>query len=125
MTKYGLRAQVIAYTILPTIIIGGLLASYFSFHRYHVHQVGSLQVERVFEGLDEPIKSMALYGANVLELKGLKKHSRGEEGDKGILTLPNKIQNVIPHTGNRFQEIVQLPPEGDKPSTRHFSADKG
>ena len=34
MTKYGLRAQVILYTILPTIIIGGLLASYFSFHRY-------------------------------------------------------------------------------------------
>lgn len=38
MTKYGLRAQVILYTILPTIIIGGLLASYFSFHRYQQAQ---------------------------------------------------------------------------------------
>ena len=27
MKKYGLRAQVIAYTILPTIIIGGLISS--------------------------------------------------------------------------------------------------
>ena len=34
MTKYGLRAQVIAYTILPTVLIGGLLAGYFSFHRF-------------------------------------------------------------------------------------------
>jgi two-component system sensor histidine kinase BarA len=34
MTKYGLRAQVIAFTILPTVLIGGLLAGYFSFHRF-------------------------------------------------------------------------------------------
>ncbi|WP_417696967.1 two-component sensor histidine kinase BarA [Psychromonas sp.] len=34
MTKYGLRAQVIAYTVLPTVLIGGILAGYFSFHRF-------------------------------------------------------------------------------------------
>ena len=34
MTKYGLRAQVIIYTILPTILIGGAMAAYFTFHRY-------------------------------------------------------------------------------------------
>ena len=34
MTKYGLRARVLAFTILPTLIIGCLLAGYFSFHRH-------------------------------------------------------------------------------------------
>jgi len=34
MTKYGLRAQVIIYTILPTILIGGLLGTYFTVNRY-------------------------------------------------------------------------------------------
>ncbi|MCK5819255.1 MAG: two-component sensor histidine kinase BarA [Psychromonas sp.] len=35
MAKYGLRSQVITYTLLPTIFIGGLLASYFLYNRYH------------------------------------------------------------------------------------------
>jgi len=34
MTKYGLRAQVIAFTIIPTILIGAILVGYFSFHRF-------------------------------------------------------------------------------------------
>ncbi|WP_375057031.1 two-component sensor histidine kinase BarA [Zobellella sp. DQSA1] len=34
MTKYGLRARVLAFTILPTLIIGILLAGYFSVNRY-------------------------------------------------------------------------------------------
>jgi two-component system sensor histidine kinase BarA len=33
MTKYGLRARVYILTILPTLLIGSLLASYFTFHR--------------------------------------------------------------------------------------------
>ncbi|MGP7734576.1 two-component sensor histidine kinase BarA [Oceanimonas smirnovii] len=34
MTKYGLRARVLAFTIIPTLIIGILLAGYFSVNRY-------------------------------------------------------------------------------------------
>ncbi|WP_094751539.1 two-component sensor histidine kinase BarA [Psychromonas sp. CD1] len=34
MRRYGLRAQVIIYTLLPTILIGGGLAAYFTFHRF-------------------------------------------------------------------------------------------
>ncbi|MDX1269570.1 MAG: HAMP domain-containing protein, partial [Oceanisphaera sp.] len=34
MTKYGLRARILAYTIIPTLIIGILLAGYFSVSRY-------------------------------------------------------------------------------------------
>ncbi|MCG6200121.1 two-component sensor histidine kinase BarA [Psychromonas antarctica] len=52
MTKYGLRAQVIAYTILPTILIGGLLASYFSFHRYQ--QANDYLINRAIN-ISEPL----------------------------------------------------------------------
>ncbi len=35
MTKYGLRARVITLTLAPTLIIGLLLSSFFTFNRYH------------------------------------------------------------------------------------------
>lgn len=59
MTKYGLRAQVIAYTILPTIIIGGLLASYFSFHRYQ--QANEYLINRAIN-ISEPLAIASEYG---------------------------------------------------------------
>jgi len=59
MTKYGLRAQVIAYTILPTIIIGGLLASYFSFHRYQ--QANDYLINRAIN-ISEPLAIASEYG---------------------------------------------------------------
>ena len=34
MTKYGLRARILAYTIIPTLLIGIFLAGYFSVSRY-------------------------------------------------------------------------------------------
>ena len=59
MTKYGLRAQVIAYTILPTIIIGSLLASYFSFHRYQ--QANDYLINRAIN-ITEPLAIASEYG---------------------------------------------------------------
>ncbi|ART80086.1 two-component sensor histidine kinase BarA [Oceanisphaera avium] len=34
MTKYGLRARILAYTLIPTLLIGVFLASYFTVSRY-------------------------------------------------------------------------------------------
>ena len=59
MTKHGLRAQVIAYTILPTIIIGGLLATYFSFHRYQ--QTNDYLINRAIN-ISEPLAIASEYG---------------------------------------------------------------
>jgi two-component system sensor histidine kinase BarA len=59
MTKYGLRAQVIAYTILPTIIIGGLLAGYFSFDRYQ--QANDYLINRAIN-ITEPLAIASEYG---------------------------------------------------------------
>ncbi|WP_435236575.1 two-component sensor histidine kinase BarA [Psychromonas sp. PT13] len=59
LTKYGLRVQVIAYTILPTILIGGLLASYFSFHRYQ--QANDYLITRAIN-ISEPLAIASEYG---------------------------------------------------------------
>ena len=59
MTKYGLRAQVIALTILPTILIGGILAGYFSFQRYH--QANDLLINRAIN-ITEPLAIASEYG---------------------------------------------------------------
>lgn len=59
MTKYGLRAQVITYTILPTIFIGGLLAVYFSFHR---HQEANNALINNAINISEPLAIASEYG---------------------------------------------------------------
>lgn len=59
MTKYGLRAQVIAFTILPTILIGGILAGYFSFNRYH--QANDFLINRAIN-ITEPLAIASEYG---------------------------------------------------------------
>jgi two-component system sensor histidine kinase BarA len=59
MTKYGLRAQVIIYTILPTILIGGLLATYFTIHRYM--QANDFLINRAIN-ITEPLAITSEYG---------------------------------------------------------------
>ncbi|MGC9461140.1 two-component sensor histidine kinase BarA [Vibrio genomosp. F10] len=52
MTRYGLRARVITLTLAPTLIIGLLLSSFFSFNRYH-----DLETQVIQSGLNiiEPL----------------------------------------------------------------------
>lgn len=64
MTKYGLRARVLAFTIIPTLIIGILLAGYFSVNRYQ-----QLEEALIQEGVNviEPLalaSELALSGRN-------------------------------------------------------------
>jgi two-component system sensor histidine kinase BarA len=58
MTKYGLRARVLAFTILPT-LIGGLIAGYFTFHRYQ-----QLENNLIDQGINiiEPLAIASEYG---------------------------------------------------------------
>lgn len=59
MTKYGLRAQVITYTILPTILIGALLATYFTINRYM--QGNEFLINRAIN-IAEPLAIASEYG---------------------------------------------------------------
>ena len=59
MTKYGLRAQVIVFTILPTVFIGGILAGYFSFNRYQ--QANEFLINRAVN-ISAPLAIISEYG---------------------------------------------------------------
>ncbi|WP_108649428.1 two-component sensor histidine kinase BarA [Dongshaea marina] len=59
MTKYGLRARVVTLTILPTLVIGILMAGYFTFHRYQ-----QLEHNIIQQGINviEPLAIASEYG---------------------------------------------------------------
>ena len=65
MTRYGLRARVITLTLAPTLIIGLLLSSIFSFNRYH-----DLEKQAINSGLSI-IEPLAIASED-----GVKKNSR-------------------------------------------------
>lgn len=70
MTKYGLRAKVMSLTILPTILIGTLLASYFTFNRYQ-----QLETVLIEQGVNiiEPLAIASEYGMLQNSRESLKK----------------------------------------------------
>ena len=70
MTKYGLRARVMALTILPTVLIGTLLASYFTFNRYQ-----QLETVLIEQGINiiEPLAIASEYGMLQNSRESLKK----------------------------------------------------
>lgn len=70
MTKYGLRAKVMSLTILPTVLIGTLLASYFTFNRYQ-----QLETVLIEQGINiiEPLAIASEYGMLQNSRESLKK----------------------------------------------------
>ena len=70
MTKYGLRAKVMSLTIFPTILIGTLLASYFTFNRYQ-----QLETVLIEQGINiiEPLAIASEYGMQQNSRESLKK----------------------------------------------------
>ena len=59
MTKYGLRARVLAFTIIPTLLIGTLMAGYFIFHRHQ--QIENFMIEQGTSVI-EPLAIASEYG---------------------------------------------------------------
>ena len=95
MTKYGLRARVLAFTILPTLIIGCLLAGYFLFHR---HQ--QLEAYIIEQGISviEPLAIASEYG--------MKQNSR--ELLKRLLGLTHRKNSAFINSIAVFREDNQL-----------------
>lgn len=109
MTKYGLRARVLAFTILPTLIIGGLIAGYFTFHRYQ-----QLENNLIDQGINiiEPLAIASEYG--------MTQHSR--ESLKRLIGLTHRknspfIKSIAVFTrGKPAVRDVQLP-QGLQPAS--------
>lgn len=101
MTKYGLRARVLAFTILPTLIIGGLMAGYFTFHRYQ-----QLENNLIDQGINiiEPLAIASEYG--------MTQHSR--ESLKRLIGLTHRknpfIKSIAVFTRQPAVRHLELPP---------------
>ncbi len=115
MTKYGLRARVIALTIIPTIVIGTLLAGYFTFNRYQ--QLEDLVIEQA-RNIADPLAIAAEIGMRQQDPKFLKDligitHRRHSPA---IITIGiYKPDNSLYVNSNYHRNIGRLKLEKGKP----------
>lgn len=95
MTKYGLRARVYTLTILPTLLIGVLLATYFISNRNEQLQQFAIQ-----QGIDaiEPLAIASEFG--------LARHSR--ERVKEVININRRKQSTQIHSIAVFTATNQL-----------------
>ncbi|PKH03311.1 two-component sensor histidine kinase BarA [Psychromonas sp. MB-3u-54] len=110
MTKYGLRAQVIAFTILPTILIGGILASYFSFHRYQ--QANDFLIDRAIN-ISEPLAIASEYGIQDETRTILRRligstHRKNSPMIKSIAIFDTKNQLFVTSNYHRNFDLLRL-----------------
>ncbi|MFT7422397.1 MAG: two-component system sensor histidine kinase BarA [Psychromonas sp.] len=110
MTKYGLRAQVITFTILPTILIGGILASYFSFHRYQ--QANDFLIDRAIN-ISEPLAIASEYGMQDETRTILRRligstHRKNSPMIKSIAIFDTKNQLFVTSNYHRNFDLLRL-----------------
>ena len=114
MTKYGLRARVLAFTILPTLIIGGLMAGYFTFHRYQ-----QLENNLIDQGINiiEPLAIASEYGMTQHSRESLKRligltHRKNSPFIKSIAVFTQDNQLFV--TSNYHRDFTRLRlPDGE------------
>ena len=111
MTKYGLRARVLAFTILPTLIIGCLLAGYFSFHR---HQ--QLEAYIIEQGISviEPLAIASEYGMKQNSRELLKRllgltHRKNSAFINSIAVFTDDNQLFVTSNFHRGLDMLRLP----------------
>tara|TARA_R110001583_G_scaffold6618_5_gene33598 strand:- start:26711 stop:29488 length:2778 start_codon:yes stop_codon:yes gene_type:complete len=112
MTKYGLRAQVITYTILPTILIGGLLAAYFTFHRYI--QANDFLINRAIN-IAEPLAIASEYGIQDDSRTILRRilgatHRKNSEIIKSIAVFDAQNEMLVTSNWHRNFSLLKIKP---------------
>ena len=111
MTKYGLRARVLAFTILPTLIIGSLMAGYFTFHRYQ-----QLENNLIDQGINiiEPLAIASEYGMTQHSRESLKRligltHRKNSPLIKSIAVFTQDNQLFVTSNYHRDFKRLRLP----------------
>ncbi len=115
MAKYGLRSQVITYTLLPTIFIGGLLASYFLYNRYQ--EANTSFINKAIN-ISEPLAIASEYGMHddtreILRRLISSTHRKNSEMIKSIAIFD--ANNKLFVTSNYHSGFHRLKLSGDKP----------
>jgi hypothetical protein len=77
----------------------------------HVEQNRFFKVFNVFQDINELVQAVAFNGSEIFEIKGLKKHARGDKGLEGFLCPLGKVVGVAADLGQgaeQFAEILSL-----------------
>ncbi len=111
MTKYGLRARVLAFTILPTLFIGVLLAGYFTFHRHQ--QLEEFIIEQGINVI-EPLAIASEYGMQQNSREGLKRligltHRKNSSFIRSIAVFNSQNQLFVTSNFHRELNLLRLP----------------
>ncbi len=117
MTKYGLRARVLAFTILPTLIIGSLLAGYFTFHRHQ--QLEEYIIEQGISVI-EPLAIASEYGMKQNSRELLKRllgltHRKNSSFIKSIAVFTKDNQLFVTSNFHRELNMLRLPKDATIP----------
>ncbi|MGO1247252.1 MAG: two-component sensor histidine kinase BarA [Oceanisphaera sp.] len=128
MTKYGLRARILAYTIIPTLLIGISLASYFSVSRYQ-----QLEAALTQQGVNviEPMalaSELALTSRNRESLNRLLSnvHRNNSPLVKSIALFDKQGRLLVTSNYHRDFNLLRLPKDMPIPqSTLVESGDNG
>lgn len=111
MTKYGLRARVLAFTILPTLLIGMLLAGYFIFHRYQ--QIENFVIEQGTSVI-EPVAIASEYAMSRSSREDLRRiinasHRRNSPLIKSIAVFSKDNNLFVTSNFHRDFMLMRLP----------------
>ncbi|MFT7684438.1 MAG: two-component system sensor histidine kinase BarA, partial [Moritella dasanensis] len=119
MTKYGLRAKVMSLTILPTVLIGTLLASYFTFNRYQ-----QLETVLIEQGVNiiEPLAIASEYGMLQNSRESLKKllgltHRKFAPTIKSIAIFDTNNKLFVTSNYHRNFSVLKNPDNSKLPET--------
>ncbi|QUM75176.1 two-component sensor histidine kinase BarA [Moritella sp. 24] len=119
MTKYGLRAKVMSLTIFPTILIGTLLASYFTFNRYQ-----QLETVLIEQGINiiEPLAIASEYGMLQNSRESLKKllgltHRKFAPTIKSIAIFDTNNKLFVTSNYHRNFSVLKNPDKSKMPET--------
>ncbi len=111
MTKYGLRGRVLAFTVLPTLLIGCLLAGFFTFHR---HQ--QMEEYIIDQGISviEPLAIASEYGMKQNSRELLKRllsltHRKNSTFIKSIAVFDTHNQLFVTSNFHRELSMMRLP----------------
>lgn len=118
MTKYGLRARVYILTIIPTLLIGCLFASYFTFHRNR--QLDQFVIEQGIN-IIEPLAITSEFGLSRNSREQVKQlisttHRKQSAQISTIAVFDYKNQLFV--TSNYHKNLNQLRLSDDEPLPR-------
>ena len=88
----------------------------------HMQENRAVELGYILKGFDKQVDVVAVNGADVSEFQGLKKHTRGEEADQGVLAFFQDRKDIVSDGRDGTKKGLQVFFEVDEPRFRDLAA---